>query len=334
MPNPIGSDLAYRTLDMVDLSVYGWTNFVLNTSVSIESGGTYAIVVGTNNVVLADAAEWRQVLSDAYPGGSKWISSDVGVTWTESSNRDLGFRCYAGGTLKDNYGSDDPSFWMYGAIQYVYGDYYAAQVFTAASSYTLTSVTLPLGKGAGTPSGTVTISIRLAGDTPTKAANPTPANAATNVTLDQATITWEDGGGADTFDVYYGTTSGNLTKVSSAQAGTSFTIFGIDDGSPFSYLNVRYWRIDATNDYGTTTGDEWVFTTIRFYPPQVTYWYSTGGYYYQLLVQADGSLGDPPPTGTENTDYVVLGATYAPNFIRTQRKLVAAANNKMWYEAT
>lgn len=167
---------------------------------------------------------------------------------------------------------------------------------------------------------------------PSKAINPTPSDTASDVTLDQGTVTWEDGGGATSYNIYYGTSSGNLSLVSSTQAGTSFTVTGITDGSPYDYLVTRYWRIDSTNSSGTTTGDEWSFTTIRFGPPTQTYFYSTTGQYYYLLIQADGSYGDVPGVGVENTDYVFLAAGYLPNFINTTRKLVAVANSKVWYE--
>ena len=172
---------------------------------------------------------------------------------------------------------------------------------------------------------------------PTKAENPLPTDANTSVTLDQATISWDDGGGADTFDVYYGTESGNLTKVSTAQAGESFTITGITDGSPLDYLSVRYWRIDSTNADGTTTGDEWTFTTFRFDPPVQTYFNPEKGpggkWYYYLLIDFDGDYGDHPwDGGVEDTDWSYRPLGYEPNFIATVRKLVSAANSKIWFE--
>lgn len=332
--DPTGDDLCSGTLngDTLSSSYYAYRNITFTVPVEITADTQYALVLRAPDS--EENVYWASKLSGGYAGGRDYLSSDSGETWaaaTGGSGDDYGFTTRTADltiidqyifTLDEEYGENTRSArWI-------------AQTFTASQTYTIAVVTIPLKKDAGGSIGTITLSVRAVDGLPSKPVNPAPSDAATNVTLDQETVTWEDGGDAETYDVYYGTTSGDLTKVSSAQAGTSFTIFGIDDGSPFSYLNVRYWRIDATNSYGTTTGDEWVFTTIRFYPPQVTYWYSTGGYYYQLLVQADGSLGDPPPTGTENTDYVVLGSTYAPNFIRTQRKLVAAANNKMWYEAT
>ncbi len=167
---------------------------------------------------------------------------------------------------------------------------------------------------------------------PTKAENPAPTDTNASVTLDQATITWDDGGGADTYNVYYGTSSGDLSLVSAAQAGESFIVTDITDGSPFEYLSSRFWRIDSTNGDGTTTGDEWSFTTIRLKPPGKTYFYTITGQYYKLLVQSDGSLGDPPGMGVENTDYVFLAAGYEANFVATNRRLVAAAENRIWYE--
>ena len=176
---------------------------------------------------------------------------------------------------------------------------------------------------------------------PTKATTPAPTNAATNVTLDQATLTWVDGGGADTFDVYYGESAAVVAAADNTdetgiylgnQAGLSLTVTGITSGSPYAYLTSRYWRIDSVNDVGTTTGDAWLFTTIRFSPPGVTYFYSATGQYYQLLVQSDGSYGDPPPVGVEDTDYVYLAADYVPNFIKTTRVLVGVANSKIWFE--
>jgi len=142
---------------------------------------------------------------------------------------------------------------------------------------------------------------------PEKAINPTPTNANDTVTLDQATITWENGGGATSYNVYYGDTSGDLTLVSEGQVETSLTVTGITLGSPYEYLITRYWRVDSINEAGTTTGDEWSFTTIKFDPPLPT----------GVTLDDDGN-----PTGTPT----------GQNFMTTTRILVGVANNKVWFE--
>jgi len=114
---------------------------------------------------------------------------------------------------------------------------------------------------------------------PEKAITPGPTTGNEEVELSQETLTWVDGGlgdanEADTFNIYYGTSPGDLTLVAANQvageATNSFTIWGIADGSPYDYAVTRYWRIDSTRTYiGTTTGDEWSFTTLSegYVPP-------------------------------------------------------------------
>ena len=101
---------------------------------------------------------------------------------------------------------------------------------------------------------------------------------------------------AETYSIYFGTTSGNLSLI---QSGLEATEVAVPD-LPLEYNTTYYWRVDATNEYYTTTGDEWSFTTIVFDPPAVS---------------VDGSGN---PTG-ENNMYTV-------------RRLAAVANNKFWYE--
>jgi hypothetical protein len=122
---------------------------------------------------------------------------------------------------------------------------------------------------------------------PEKPITPSPSDSGTNITLDHSQLTWEDGGDADTFDVYFGE-SGSEVLQSSTQAGITWNIpFGT-----LAYSTTYGWRIDATNVYGTTTGDTWTFDTLAFAPPV------------------------PTPTNTLNII----------------KRLVAAAADKIWYE--
>ena len=164
---------------------------------------------------------------------------------------------------------------------------------------------------------------------PSKAINPAPTNAADDVTLDQTEATWEDGGGATSYNVYYGDTSGDLTLVSEGQAGLSLTVTGITLGSPYNYAITRYWRIDSVNAAGTTTGDEWSFTTIDFDQLRVSYNLIAGGSGagpYGTTTDGGETFDGVP--GEEGVDWYYTGE----NNMVTIKRLVAIANNKFWYE--
>ena len=328
--DPTGADLASGTVNGDSLPTFPsetqLTKITFSSGTPLLSGVVYAIVVRTASG-FSDQATWQMKTVGEYSAGQRFASDDNGSSWS-GDTADCWFQTITGiNTLRDSY---NPT-WE-GASSSCWSGGWTAQTFITTSAYEITAVYLELGRLSGGTPGTITVSIRATEGAPIKAENPSPSDANASVTLDQATITWDDGGNADTFDVYYGTSSGSLTRVSSAQAGTSFTVTGITDGAPYSYLSIRYWRIDSTNASGTTTGDEWSFTTIRFTPISVTYFYSTTGQYYRLLIQSDGSYGDPPGVGVENTDYVYLAAGYEANIIATNRKLVSAANNKIWIE--
>ena len=323
-------------IDVEDPDISEEREISFGAGVELESGKRYAIICrvvnqadDTHKAVAWDrntATGFVGYMGDNYHIESGEISDDI------SQYPDLGdfwFRTKAEEVVKD--GQTDGSIDDYWEFYYSPAgggtDLWLWQSFTASSTYTITSVILRLAR-ISTP-GNIQVSIQTIIALPEKAITPTPSDVNTDVHLDQATITWVDGGNADTFDVYYGTTSGALGDViSSAQAGTSLTVTGITDGSPYAYLSTRYWRIDSTNDFGTTVGDEWSFTTVRLKPPGPTYQYND--FYYQLLVDEDGNWGTPPPVGVEGIDYVVV--TYGPNFIRTVRKLVVAGNNEIYIE--
>jgi hypothetical protein len=116
---------------------------------------------------------------------------------------------------------------------------------------------------------------------------------------------------AETYDVYFGTESGNLSLLASDVSNTQLAVVG-----PFEYDTTYYWRVDATNEYGTTTGDEWSFTTLSFDPPG-----STARY------KSDDSV---VPIGTafdSDTMYYT-----GENFIANMATLIAAAGDAIWYE--
>ena len=91
-------------------------------------------------------------------------------------------------------------------------------------------------------------------EAPTKAVISSPTNGAENQ-LTGVDITWSDGGGATSYDVYFGTDSTpDASEFKGNQPGTTYEPGTLPEGV------THYWRIDAVNDGGTTTGDVWSFT--------------------------------------------------------------------------
>jgi hypothetical protein len=90
---------------------------------------------------------------------------------------------------------------------------------------------------------------------PGQATNPSPADEATNISI-EATLSWMAGGGATSHDVYFGTDSTpDAGEFIGNQAGTTY------DPGTLTASTTYYWRIDEKNSNGTTTGDVWSFTT-------------------------------------------------------------------------
>ncbi|MHC4739593.1 MAG: carbohydrate binding domain-containing protein, partial [Planctomycetota bacterium] len=108
------------------------------------------------------------------------------------------------------------------------------------------------------PNGTGTIyyddfSIKEAGaGPPGQATNPSPADSATDVSVD-ADLSWTAGSGATSRDVYFGTTSPGSFQGN--QTATTFEPGTMNNDETY------YWRIDEINASGTTTGVVWSFTT-------------------------------------------------------------------------
>ena len=97
---------------------------------------------------------------------------------------------------------------------------------------------------------------------PFKATNPSPANSSTDISI-SPNLSWSDGGGATSYKVYFGTDS---TPDSGEDKGYK-TVTTFNPGT-LQYSQTYYWRIDARNSIGTTTGDLWSFTTLPdTFPP-------------------------------------------------------------------
>jgi hypothetical protein len=90
---------------------------------------------------------------------------------------------------------------------------------------------------------------------PFPATSPDPTHGKDGVSV-TATVSWVDGGDADGYIVYFGTDpTPDVGEYKGPQPASTF------DPGPLLYESDYYWRIDATNVYGTTTGAVWQFRT-------------------------------------------------------------------------
>jgi len=87
---------------------------------------------------------------------------------------------------------------------------------------------------------------------PLAAGNPSPANGIDGITLNPV-LTWSAGGGANSYQVYFGTTA-------PGDAQGSQTELSFEPGA-LATLITYYWRVDSINSNGITTGTVWNFTT-------------------------------------------------------------------------
>ncbi|MHC4395700.1 MAG: LamG domain-containing protein, partial [Planctomycetota bacterium] len=92
---------------------------------------------------------------------------------------------------------------------------------------------------------------------PGQASNPSPADSATDVSID-ADLSWTAGSGSTSSDVYFGTTSPGAFQGN--QTATTY------EPGTMSNDTTYYWRIDEVNAAGTTTGTVWSFTTVASGP--------------------------------------------------------------------
>jgi hypothetical protein len=144
---------------------------------------------------------------------------------------------------------------------------------------------------------------------PGKVDTPIPAHEASGITLDDTIVSWDEPSiNTDSYNVYYGTLSGFLSL---KESGVTDLFCTLQEVPWPNYGYARYWKVNAVNDYGTTTGDEWYFTTLIFEPP------TPSGITWSDPGNATGYTGTP--LGTNN--------------MVTCRRLVACADDALYYES-
>ncbi len=106
--------------------------------------------------------------------------------------------------------------------------------------------------------------------------NPTPADGATNVSINPGNATWTNGAGATQLEILFGPV-GNLQTVYTGGLITQLAIPG-----PLNYSTTYGWRVIGKNDTCQVAGPTWTFTTMAdpllvpdialCYPLNVDYW--------------------------------------------------------------
>ena len=108
-----------------------------------------------------------------------------------------------------------------------------------------------------------------------QASNPNPASGTTGVSINLPQITWTNGAGATSIEVFF--------DGSSVYTGAPVTSYSIP--APLQYNTTYGWRVDGNNGSCTTYGTGWTFTTMqdpnlvidtmKIYPGNGAYWTGT-----------------------------------------------------------
>ena len=224
---------------------------------AMDANTTYYWRIDSNNVTGTTTGDvWSFTTAVALPGKATTPSPanaatavDVNdalfwATATGADNYNVYFGTSSPGSLIGNQGPNtyDPPGAMDGSTTY----YWRIDANNVSGATTGDVWSFTTAAGGGSP--------------PSKATNPSPANAATNTDVNDA-LFWAAVAGADNYDVYFGTSSPG-SFIGNQEPNT------YDPPGAMDINTTYYWRIDPNNEYGLTTGDVWSFTTA---PPSGLY---------------------------------------------------------------
>ena len=146
---------------------------------------------------------------------------------------------------------------------------------------------------------TDTIELTTIGDpsAPKPSVNPFPANGAKEGIANGLTLTWENNvntyGGDVTYTVMFGEDKEALASVATGLTKTEW-----DASQSVTAGKTYYWRVDATNSLGTTTGDLWSFSTT-----------AGGVLFYTDFTTTPAEYAEKYGSLTGNTDIYKKGST-------------------------
>lgn len=337
---PVGNDLASFTFDGDTLTTNTngeWTERSFDSQYPIISGTKYAIVIRKAGPVVDGQLRYRRYSPGTYANGGLYVNSDSGSddNWGDELASDIKFAIYGDDLtpseptnpipINDATGVDFSSRvldWVDGGGTDSYDVYMGPSGNLSLISEDLVPSTLTVDLSdvpkeqviywrvdAKNVYGTTTGNTWNFDARPVKAITPSPTDAASDITLDESPLSWVDGGNTDTYEIYFREQGEDWDLIGAAQVGVEYVLdFGYID-----YEKTYEWRVDATNEFGTTTGDTWSFDSIVFDP---------------ILPGASGGSGGGGGGGGSGEESSPTGE----NNMITLRRLVAAANSKIWYE--
>lgn len=101
-----------------------------------------------------------------------------------------------------------------------------------------------------------TLTIPSAPDVPT---TPVPADQSRYADTASVQLSWKGSANTITYHLYFGTSETELAPLADITA-TSYQVTALSENTTY------YWRMDASNNLGLTTGDVWSFTTVKTFP--------------------------------------------------------------------
>jgi hypothetical protein len=199
---------------------------------------------------------------------------------------------------------------------------------------TATSYTFAAGQRPPIENGTVYWRVdaiadgeRVTGDVwsfdprPAAPAPTSPEHEATGQTL-HVGATWSNAAAAQTYELRIAEGEWLLPIVVTGLTG--HTVLNLSDYLVLRHARTYYWRVDSRNSFGVTEGPVFSFTTMPFIRAMPS---------YELLPQVPPQ--DPPVDPLGPLDGGVVGVDFrwtGGNNMISVRRLVVAANNKLWYE--
>ncbi len=88
--------------------------------------------------------------------------------------------------------------------------------------------------------------------------NPNPASGSVDVSINLSQITWDNGNGAVSNEVYFGTSPANLQLVQSGSLSNSYDI-----PNTLTYYTNYYWKVKEIGDTCNVSGPTWTFRTVQ-----------------------------------------------------------------------